>query len=88
MTDLQRAYDTAPVTSGQPIQGLSKSIAKEKFHQANLIPHQPMVSAGQQKVNVHVFNNKMGGQLGFPQPALKKSASMRQVVNLLDLQQV
>lgn len=50
MAELQRAYDTTPGVSSQAIAGLSKSIAKEKFHQANLIPHQPMVSPGQHKV--------------------------------------
>ena len=39
ITDLQRAYDTAPGAATSSITGLSKSIAKEKFHQANLIPH-------------------------------------------------
>ena len=44
IADLQRAYDTAsgtgPSSSAiQSLNGLSKSIAKEKFHQANLIPH-------------------------------------------------
>ena len=43
--DLQRAYDTAPGPGVQnTLSGLSKSIAKEKFHQSNLIAHQPVAT--------------------------------------------
>ena len=86
IADLQRAFETAP-------SGLSKSIAKEKFHQQavanNLISTQNVMGGASQahKMNVHVLSNKIGGQGGLTH-SLKKSASTRQVVNLLDLQQV
>ena len=78
---INRGYETVPQPSAtQSISGLSKSIAKEKFHQQNL----PM----QQKMQMHVFNNKLSGSSnGFTTShTLKKSASTRQVVNLLDFQ--
>lgn len=99
MGDLARVYDSAPGASNQNILGLSKSIAKDKFHQQNLVQlsgKQGMSS--QQKMPLHMLNNKLavggssgtsGGQGGYVSShTLKKSSSTRQVVNLLDLQQI
>ena len=73
--------------------GLSKSIAKEKYHQANIAQHAPMAAPTSHKASVHAMINKLNNASvanpGAPtQPlTLKKSASTRHVVNLLDLQQ-
>ena len=98
--DLQRAYDTASGSgpSSSAIQNFSKSIAKEKFHQANLIPHQALPTQHKMQMHHHHFNSKLSsgaqaaggfassGAPGSSSHTLKKSASTRQVVNLLDFQ--
>lgn len=91
MGDLARVYESAPGASNQNILGLSKSIAKDKFHQQNL--GQLNSSKGmtsQQKIPLHMLNNKLAvgsNQGGYVSShTLKKSSSTRQVVNLLDLQ--
>ena len=71
--------------------GLSKSIAKEKYHQANIAQHATMAAPASHKTTVHSMINKLNnaGVATSSAPSqpltLKKSASTRHVVNLLDL---